>query len=534
MSPTNNSKKASQIAPANNPDVLEDISGDNQNQTGNNQLLDGNNAPDSPGAPFNNKINMAGTMSGFKLEDESSEEDIDAIPDELKAYLPTRIDKKRKHIKSWRGDGMGYMGAFFKGRMRANDYGVVWSIILLCVFIVVYAVCAAAVTEDAVGIMFGITALHVITLALSMLNNIIANRPANLADRIAGVCAFLLMYIAALVYLFVVFDTSLLSKETDLLTEKEVIERNKARDFITGELILIPFITAFIALCLKAYRDNTNGRKMTTGFWVFLIINFIHCIGLVIVMYLYLSNALATTTLLVLGLLLIVFVQYVLRIKYSNKPLKITDKVKVASYTLERMWNIFNTLLFVGVMVGMIAYLRNHDEFADFLSITILFMMIIFVLALLTLATFVADRTRMDDMPIYHSPWIYPIYKYYPKENDIEPYNSAVTIFFSTCFVGLMWSIWTSIEITPSWLGVAMTCLIEAITVVVSLYVINTNNVQYRQVRSFVDKLVIKQAWLDSKQNLVKMLQIDDRNSYISYEKMWKRRRTLRNYMLVW
>lgn len=182
----------------------------------------------------------------------------------------------------------------------------------------------------------------------------------------------------------------------------------------------------------------------------------------------------------------------------------------------------------------MVIYLSNHDEIPSYAAITSLFMMIIFMLALLTLATFVADRTRMDDMPIYHSPWIFPIYKYYPKNNDISPHESAVSFFFITCFVGIMWSLWTAVEISPSWLGTGFTCLIEALFVIVSLYFINTNNLQYKKVRPFVDALVIKQAWLDSKLNLAKMLQIDDRASYNSYETWWRRRRNLRNYMLIW
>ena len=45
---------------------------------------------------------FGGTMMGFKLDgDDSSDEDIDAIPAYLRAYYPTRIDKKRKKITTW-------------------------------------------------------------------------------------------------------------------------------------------------------------------------------------------------------------------------------------------------------------------------------------------------------------------------------------------------------------------------------------------------------------------------------------------------
>ena len=79
-----------------------------------------------------------------------------------------------------------------------------------------------------------------------------------------------------------------------------------------------------------------------------------------------------------------------------------------------------------------------------------------------------------------------------------------------------------------------MTCAIESLTVVISLYFINTNNLQYKAVRPYVDEIAIKQAWLDAKENLCKMLQIDDRASYTSYETWWRRRHDLRNYLLIW
>jgi len=55
------------------------------------------------------------TAMGFKLDDDSSEEDIDAIPSELRPYYPTRIDKKRKKIVSWQDNDLSWMRAFFTG-----------------------------------------------------------------------------------------------------------------------------------------------------------------------------------------------------------------------------------------------------------------------------------------------------------------------------------------------------------------------------------------------------------------------------------
>ena len=83
-------------------------------------------------------------------------------------------------------------------------------------------------------------------------------------------------------------------------------------------------------------------------------------------------------------------------------------------------------------------------------------------------------------------------------------------------------------------MGVSVTCVVQALMIFFTFYVTNTNNVIYREISPYVDYLVIKTAWLDAKENLCKMLQIDTRAEYVSYELWWKRRHQLRNYMMFW
>lgn len=207
-----------------------------------------------------------------------------------------------------------------------------------------------------------------------------------------------------------------------------------------------------------------------------------------------------------------------LRIRYSSRPLKITDKIKITPYVQQRIWNTLNTILVLGIFIGTVIYVRSDDTTADYAAGSIVIGVLFIMIGFLILAKWIADRTRMKDQPIYHSPWIFPIYKYYPDLNDVEPYSSAVVMFYFLCMVIMMWCIATTVEISPSWLGVALTCAIESAMVIVSLYFMNTNNLQYKKIQTHVDSLVIKQAWLNAKENLVKMLQIDDRTQYISYE----------------
>ena len=208
--------------------------------------------------------------------------------------------------------------------------------------------------------------------------------------------------------------------------------------------------------------------------------------------------------------------------------------MKITPYQIGGIFNVFNILLALIILISAIVYTRESETIAYFATVSIISGIIIIFLGFGALARWVADRTRMDEMPIYHSPWIFPIYKYYPKDNDIEAYSSAVVAFYTIVGLAWLWCVMVTVEISPSYVGVALTCVLEGITVFVTLYFINTNNVQYKKIRAHVDQLCIKTAWLDAKENLVKMVQIESRSEYVSYETWWRRRHELRNYMNFW
>ena len=203
---------------------------------------------------------MGATMQGFKLDDDSSEEDIDAVPAEMRPYRPTRIDKKRKRVHTWRDDKLHLCTAFFQGKLRSNDYVFMWSIIGMSALIIIYGAASAAVTEKSVGIMFAFTILHIILLSIALMGNIIANRQQTMWERALQFISFIMLYAAGIVFLFVSYDADLLLKEDDEINELERVKRSDARTYLTTELILVPLCTNFIALAMKAYRDNTNGR----------------------------------------------------------------------------------------------------------------------------------------------------------------------------------------------------------------------------------------------------------------------------------
>lgn len=124
------------------------------------------------------------TMTKLKLDDDSSEEDVANIPTHLLPFRKTRIDKKKKLLVTWSDQGYGFMQAFFQGKLRPNDYTMLWSCIFLVSFIIIYGALAAAYTVDSIGLVFAFVVLHVVLLAISMLGNIVANRQNDTWERI--------------------------------------------------------------------------------------------------------------------------------------------------------------------------------------------------------------------------------------------------------------------------------------------------------------------------------------------------------------
>ena len=402
---------------------------------------------------------MTRTMEGFKLDDDSSEEDIDAIPEEMRAYRATRIDKKRKAVVDWREEGLGFCAAFFQGKMRAKDYVMMWSLIFLTALILIYGAAAAATTDKSVGLMIAFAILHVVLLVISMLGNIIANRQQEVWERGLAIFSFVMIYVAGTVFLFISYETENLNKDDDELpNELDRKDRDDARNYLISELILLPMITCFMAFGAKAYRDNTNGRAMTTGFWMLMILNFLQGIALTICVFLYGSTGFAWGFVFILTLAFYGFFQYVMTVRYSNRPIKISEKVSISAYTQKKVWNWMNITIAAIVFIGAVAFASSDDTTSDFAAVTMVIGIVMLMLGFLVLATWVKDRTQMGDMPIYHSPFIFPIYKYYPKENDIEPYSSAVVSFYVWIAIAMFWCFAATVEVSPSWVGVALTC----------------------------------------------------------------------------
>ena len=150
---------------------------------------------------------------------------------------------------------------------------------------------------------------------------------------------------------------------------------------------------------------------------------------------------------------------------------------------------------------------------------------------ILLIALFFADSTDFEENPIFHSAWLLPVYKYNAEVNDVVPHFLPTSLLIAFTMMILIWSLIATAELRPIWIGVAFSCGAEVIFAVTAIFLINATGIEFNEVRPYVDSLIVKQAWLDSKQNLVEMLNLGCRNDYITYEDTWRRRFELRQYI---
>jgi hypothetical protein len=154
-----------------------------------------------------------------------------------------------------------------------------------------------------------------------------------------------------------------------------------------------------------------------------------------------------------------------------------------------------------------------------------------FVLGVILLAMFLADQQDFEESPIYYSPWLVPVYKYDTQLNDVVSHLVPVGVLLGFISLLLLWSLVATAELRPIWIGISITCGAEVIFVVIAIFLVNATGIEFNRVKAYVDALIVKEAWLDSKQNLIDMLNLNSRAQYVSYEDWWRRRFYLRQYV---
>ena len=111
-----------------------------------------------------------------------------------------------------------------------------------------------------------------------------------------------------------------------------------------------------------------------------------------------------------------------------------------------------------------------------------------------------------------------PVYKYHCAKNDVVPYYKTLVLTIMILTILGAWTLGISFMIQPMSFGIGLTCVVECISIVILLWC-NTYSVSKLQaVKAHVDDDIVKQAWLQTKTNMLQHLNIQTPSDYVSYE----------------
>ena len=135
-----------------------------------------------------------------------------------------------------------------------------------------------------------------------------------------------------------------------------------------------------------------------------------------------------------------------------------------------------------------------------------------------------SDILHAEKEPIYFSPWVFPIFKYKTKKNDIELRNTPAILIFIALFLGYLWSFQCAIWISPFYYGVGVSCLIEVLTMLFILFLISFTPTLLADNKTNLDQLLVKRSWLEAKTDYVNTKSITTPQSTITFKEMTNKR----------
>jgi hypothetical protein len=290
-------------------------------------------------------------------------------------------------------------------------------------------------------------------------------------------------------------------------------------------------MTGLTNMIMTGVRDKKVSKRLSVGFYVLLGINIVQFIALTVLLFIFYG---ATNAIVALGIAFLFFyigLQTLVKVKGNNKPIKISEKVAISDYVMDQIWKWCNIIIVLALFIILLIYEINQDQTDPFQVFTYWTTVISAILVALIAVTFLADNLDFEDSPVFHSPWLLPVYRYDQEINDVKPHRIPSSFLISFVLLLLAWSLAATSQLRPVWVGIACSCAAEVIFTIAAIFLINRTNIEFKKVRQYVDNVVVKHAWLNSKENLVEMLNLGCRRDFITYEDWWRRRYQLRSYI---
>lgn len=258
--------------------------------------------------------------------------------------------------------------------------------------------------------------------------------------------------------------------------------RAESGTYIVVYLIVIPFITSALTAVLKWIDDK---GKFTFFFFIQAVLTFLQGIGMLVCAYVYLTFIPGV----IISVLVVIIAYIVLQVWLYVKN----------DYYLPKAWTIVNITIVVAIIISATVVSFFVTEFRVFLGFSISIWVLAAFLFVYAFAEISTDYAKKETKPLFYSPWLFPVYIYNPKKNDVEPHNLPSVAMISGFTIMICWSVLASVWIYPHHVGVSLSILFEIFMIIAILFLVSISAHQLKEVTVDIDKKIIRRAWLEAK-----------------------------------
>lgn len=276
--------------------------------------------------------------------------------------------------------------------------------------------------------------------------------------------------------------------------------------YIILYLMAIPFVTSVLSAAGKWLDDK--GR-----FSPFLVVQLalagLQGAGMLVLAYVFMSykQGVVVTVVIVVGAYLVL--QIYLYVKND--------------YDLPNAWAGIDVALIVCVMAAAIVLSFFVPGFSNFVGVSIAVWLLAAALLVFAAAEIASDLKNMEAKPVFFSPWVFPVYRYDLKKNDVVPNNGPAVALVSGFLILIVWAAVASVWIDPHNVGVCLSILFMHALFLACFHVLQASALQLRSVAADVDKMLLRSAWLDAKTGYINNRQAFSRESLVTFQKIRSR-----------
>lgn len=469
-----------------------------------NQLKDTSKGKKEVPKPSNNdEIYEGGEAEGEITEvfvDPDEEEEVDA--------KKTRI--KYREVPDWRLNS-NFFAAFWKGGLRKNDYQIIFSWMMSVIVLAVGAWLVCSSEHSYIGITIFVPFIHYSLAAYSHMKTLNTDSPMNLFEWLCFILAYVIQYGWGIANLYLSYGWFRKGPvdESVYLESKDGIGT-----YIVVNLIVIPFITSCIAAILKWIDNKGKLDRFLIGQ---LILTLLQGIGMLVCAFVFLTWRQGIVVSCVIGVL-----------SYIGFQVWLFQK---NDYYMPTLWYTVNVCISLFCIIAPFVASLIVPGFTIFLGYSISSWLLSGLLFAFGCGRLFFDYMNLRKRPVFFSPWVFPIFRYDPKKQDIVKQNTPVMCLIASLVIMIAWSVLATVWYTPTHVGVSISILFEMMLILVIIFIVQISHLQLRKVSSLVDSKIIRRAWLEAKATYVASRNAQTRADLVTYEEYLYRRDLFRNKM---